>query len=42
LRTVLTEAAAQSMRLVAALKQFRKERRAIVSAFSSLKQFNLG
>jgi hypothetical protein len=42
LRTVLTEAATQAGRLVAALKQFRKERRALASAWSSLRQLNLG
>jgi hypothetical protein len=41
LRAALTEAASRSMRLVAALKQFKKERRALASAFSSLRHLNL-
>jgi hypothetical protein len=42
LRAALTEAAARATRLVTSLKQFRRERRALVSAWSSLKQLNLG
>jgi hypothetical protein len=42
LRTALAEAANRAARLVAVLKQFRRERRALASAWSSLKQLNLG
>ena len=42
LRAVLAEAAGRAGRLAAALKQFRKERRALASAWSSLRQLNLG
>jgi hypothetical protein len=42
LRADLADAAARAHRLVAALKQFRKERRALTSAWSSLRQLNLG
>lgn len=42
LRSLLADAASRSVRLVTALKQFRKERRALASAFSSLRQLNLG
>jgi hypothetical protein len=42
LRASLADAAARAHRLVAALKQFRKERRALSAAFTSLKQLNLG
>jgi hypothetical protein len=42
LRAALTEAASRAGRLVATLKQFRRERRALASAWSSLKQLNLG
>jgi hypothetical protein len=41
-RQLLSEAAGRVLRLVSALKQFRKERRALASAFTSLKQLNLG
>jgi hypothetical protein len=42
LRAALTEAAARATRLVASLKVFRREKRALASARSSLKQLNLG
>ena len=42
LRATLAEAAARAGRLVAVLKQFRKERRALATAWSSLRQLNLG
>jgi hypothetical protein len=42
LRAALAEAVARATRLVAALRQFRKERRALSAAWSSLKQLNLG
>ena len=42
LRLALADAAARAHRLVAALKQFRKERRALHTAWSSLRQLNLG
>jgi hypothetical protein len=42
LRTMLADAATRAHQLVAALKQFRKERRALSAAFTSLKQLNLG
>jgi hypothetical protein len=42
LRAALAEAAARATRLVAALKQFRRERRALSAAWTSLKQLNLG
>ena len=42
LRVALAEAAARAGRLVAVLKQFRKERRALATAWSSLRQLNLG
>jgi hypothetical protein len=42
LRAALTEATNRAGRLVATLKQFRRERRALASAWSSLKQLNLG
>jgi hypothetical protein len=42
LRAALVEAANRSNRLVNALKQYRKERRALQSAFTSLRQLNLG
>jgi hypothetical protein len=42
LRADLADAAARAHRLVTLLKQFRKERRALASAWSSLKQLNLG
>ena len=42
LRLALADAAARAHRLVAALKLFRRERRALASAWSSLKQLNLG
>jgi hypothetical protein len=42
LRGALAEAAGRAARLVAVLKQFRRERRALASAWSSLKQLNLG
>ena len=38
----LAEAAARAARLVAALKQYRRERRALQAAWSSLRQLNLG
>jgi hypothetical protein len=41
-RVLLSEATGRILRLVAALKQHRKERRALASAFSSLKQLHLG
>jgi hypothetical protein len=41
-RTLLAEAATRIIRLVGALKHFRKERRVLASAFSSLRQLNLG
>ena len=42
LRAALAEAHARAHRLVTALKQFKKERRALSTAWSSLKQLNLG
>jgi hypothetical protein len=42
LRSALAEAASRAARLVAILKRFQKERRAIASAWSSLQQLNLG
>jgi hypothetical protein len=42
LRADLADAHARAHRLVAALKQFKKERRALTTAWSSLKQLNLG
>jgi hypothetical protein len=42
LRASLAEAAARAARLVAVLKQFRRERRSLRAAWSSLKQLNLG
>ena len=42
LRASLTDAVNRATRLVAALKHFRKERRALASAWSSLRQLNLG
>jgi hypothetical protein len=42
LRAALAEAASRAIRLVASLKQFRKERQAITSAWSRLRQLNLG
>lgn len=42
LRADLADAAARAHRLVAQLKQFKRERRALASAWSSLKQLNLG
>ena len=42
IRQLLSEATGRALRLVSALKQFRKERRAIATAFSSLRQLNLG
>ena len=42
LRAALAEAAARAARLVAGLKQFRRERRALASAWTSLKHLNLG
>jgi hypothetical protein len=42
LRAALADAATRAARLVATLKQFKRERRALVSAWSSLKQLNLG
>ena len=41
LRIALTEAATHVTRLLGWLKQFRKERRALASAYSSLRQLNL-
>jgi hypothetical protein len=42
LRAALAEAATRAHRLVALLKQFRKERRSLQAAWSSLRQLNLG
>jgi len=42
LRNALGEAVNRAARLVAALRVYRKERRALASAFSSLRQLNLG
>jgi hypothetical protein len=42
LRADLADAAARAHRLVALLKQYRKERRSLQAAWSSLKQLNLG
>jgi hypothetical protein len=42
LRADLADAAARAHRLVAMLKQYRKERRSLQAAWSSLKQLNLG
>lgn len=42
LRAALAEAVTRATRLVAALRQFRKERRALSAAWTSLKQLNLG
>ena len=41
LRMALTDAAARVARLLGWLKHFRKERRALASAYSSLRQLNL-
>jgi hypothetical protein len=38
----LAEAAARAARLVAGLKQYRRERRSLQAAWSSLRQLNLG
>ena len=40
--SVLTEAASRAARLIAALRQFRKERRVLANAWTSLRQLNLG
>jgi hypothetical protein len=42
LRAELSDATARAHRLVTMLKQFKKERRALASAWSSLRQLNLG
>ena len=42
LRAALAEAAGRAARLVAGLKQYRKERRSLQAAWSSLRQLNLG
>jgi hypothetical protein len=42
LRNVLGEAAARSQRLVAALRQQRRQARAVEAALGSLRQLNLG
>jgi hypothetical protein len=41
-RTLLAEAAGRLARLVGALKNYRRERRSLQAAFSSLRQLNLG
>ena len=41
LRMALTEAMTRVVRLLAALKQLRKERRTLASVYSNLKQLNL-
>ena len=41
LRVALAEAATRATRLLGWLKNFRKERRALASAYSSLRQLNL-
>jgi predicted metal-dependent hydrolase len=42
LRSALAEAASRAARLVGALRQFRKEKRVLANAWSSLRQLNLG
>jgi hypothetical protein len=42
MRADLADAHARAHRLVAMLKQFKKERRSLQAAWSSLKQLNLG
>ena len=42
LRASLADAAARAARLVAALRQYRRERRSLQAAWSSLRQLNLG
>ena len=42
LRTALVEASNRAARLVASLRQYRKERRTLQTAWSSLRQLNLG
>ena len=42
LRSALVEASNRAARLVASLRQYRKERRTLQTAWSSLRQLNLG
>ena len=42
LKAALAEAAARAARLVAALKSYRRERRTLRTAWSSLRALNLG
>ena len=42
LRSILTEATQRAGRLVSALKHFRKERKSLQAAWSSLRGLNLG
>ena len=42
LRGALVEASNRAARLVASLRQYRKERRTLQTAWSSLRQLNLG